>query len=131
MHCVHWTSETRPMAILLDRLRGLHKDTRPAILPDIDRILGAFPVHTQDVYTKPSSSASRSASATFELVEPLTERETQILRLLTTELSPQEIGEELVVSTATVRTHVSNIYQKLDTHSRFETVQRARELSLI
>jgi LuxR family maltose regulon positive regulatory protein len=63
--------------------------------------------------------------------EPLTERESQILQLLATELSPDEIGQKLFVSTSTVRTHTRNIYAKLDVHRRFEAVHRARELGLL
>ncbi len=120
-----------PMAVLLERLQGMHKDTLPAISTYIDRILGAFPAHTHAVHKTSASSTPRVPSGVSALVDPLTKREVQILRLLATELSPQEIGDELVVSTATVRTHISNIYQKLDTHSRFEAVHRASELSLI
>jgi LuxR family maltose regulon positive regulatory protein len=65
------------------------------------------------------------------LVEPLSPRETEVLRLLTTHLSHAEMAEELVVSVNTVRSHVKNIYSKLDAHSRMEAVERARELGLL
>ena len=47
------------------------------------------------------------------------------------ELTSTEIAERLVVSANTVRTHVQHIYQKLDVHSRYEAVVRARDLGLI
>jgi LuxR family maltose regulon positive regulatory protein len=65
------------------------------------------------------------------LVEPLSPRETEVLRLLTTHLSHAEIAEDLVVSVNTVRSHVKSIYGKLDVHSRLEAVERARELGLL
>jgi DNA-binding NarL/FixJ family response regulator len=65
------------------------------------------------------------------LVEPLTEREMDVLRLLDTALSRPEIARELQVSVNTVRTHVRRIYDKLDAHSRAEALARAVELGLL
>jgi LuxR family maltose regulon positive regulatory protein len=65
------------------------------------------------------------------LVEPLTEREMEVLRLLTTHLSSTQIAEELVVSVNTVRSHIKRIYGKLDVHSREDAVRRVRELGLL
>jgi LuxR family maltose regulon positive regulatory protein len=70
---------------------------------------------------------SRSPS----LSESLTECESRILRLLATDLSPKEMAGQVFVSVATVRTHIRNIYAKLDVHSRFEAVKRAKELGLL
>jgi len=65
------------------------------------------------------------------LVEPLTERELEVLRLLPSSLSSTEIAAHLVISVHTARTHIKSIYGKLDVHSRLEAVQRARELGLL
>jgi LuxR family maltose regulon positive regulatory protein len=65
------------------------------------------------------------------LVESLTKREHQILRLLTSQLSVDEIAAELVISPGTVRTHIKNLYSKLDVHSRFEAVQRGKAINLL
>ncbi len=65
------------------------------------------------------------------LVEPLTERELDVLRFLPTHLSSTEIAEELLISTHTARFHIKNIYGKLNVHSRADAVQRARELDLL
>jgi LuxR family maltose regulon positive regulatory protein len=65
------------------------------------------------------------------LVETLTEREMDVLRLLPTELSSTEIAEELCVAKSTVRTHVKNIYGKLNVHRRWEAVRRAQEAGLL
>ncbi|PZF87749.1 helix-turn-helix transcriptional regulator [Micromonospora deserti] len=65
------------------------------------------------------------------LDEPLTERELTILRYLQSILSNVEIASELSLSVNTVKTHVRNIYRKLDATRRREAVRRARELRLI
>jgi LuxR family maltose regulon positive regulatory protein len=65
------------------------------------------------------------------LVEPLSRRELEVLRLLATELSGPEIAQNLVISVTTVRSHTRSIYGKLDVHSRYEAVARARELGLL
>lgn len=65
------------------------------------------------------------------LDEPLTERELTILRYLQSILSNVEIASELSLSVNTVKTHVRNIYRKLDATRRREAVRRARELRLL
>ncbi|MFG1757945.1 LuxR C-terminal-related transcriptional regulator [Micromonospora echinofusca] len=72
--------------------------------------------------------AERGAAA---LDEPLTERELTILRYLQSILSNVEIAAELSLSVNTVKTHVRNIYRKLDATRRREAVRRARDLHLI
>jgi len=64
-------------------------------------------------------------------IEPLSERELEVLRLLRTPLSQREIADRLTVSVNTVRTHARHIYEKLDVHSRLEAVERAEELGLL
>jgi LuxR family maltose regulon positive regulatory protein len=65
------------------------------------------------------------------LVEPLSQRELEILRLLQTELSVPEIAGELVIAASTVRTHTKSIYSKLNVNNRRAAVKRAAELDLI
>ena len=65
------------------------------------------------------------------LVESLSQRELEILRLFKTELSGPEIARELVVALSTVRTHTKSIYSKLNVNSRRAAVKRAIELGLI
>jgi LuxR family maltose regulon positive regulatory protein len=81
--------------------------------------------------TKAGTPLAVSEGARPPLVEPLSVRESEVLRLLTTHLSHAEMAEELVVSVNTVRSHVKSIYSKLDVHSRMEAVRRARELGLL
>jgi len=65
------------------------------------------------------------------LVDPLTEREQDVLRMFTTELSGPEIARELGIALSTVRTHTKNIYNKLNVGNRRAAINRARELDLI
>ena len=69
--------------------------------------------------------------AKYKLVEPLSERELEVLRLLRTELNGPEIAHELIVSLSTVRTHTQNIYAKLGVNNRRAAVRRAVELDLL
>jgi LuxR family maltose regulon positive regulatory protein len=64
------------------------------------------------------------------LVEPLSERELDVLRLLRSELDGPDIARELVVSLNTMRTHTKNIYAKLGVGNRRAAVRRADELGL-
>jgi LuxR family maltose regulon positive regulatory protein len=65
------------------------------------------------------------------LVEPLSGQERRVLRLLAADLSYPQIAKELVVSLNTVKTHVKNIYSKLDVHSHEEASDLARQLHLV
>ncbi|MFC2030566.1 tetratricopeptide repeat protein [Chloroflexota bacterium] len=75
--------------------------------------------------------AEESTPATQPLIEPLSKRELQVLRLLGTELNGPEIARELVVSLNTMRTHTKNIYGKLGVNSRRAAVRCAEELELL
>jgi LuxR family maltose regulon positive regulatory protein len=68
---------------------------------------------------------------TQPLIEPLSERELEVLQLLADGLTNQEIAQALCVSVNTVKTHLKNIYGKLGVHSRREAAAKARELNLL
>jgi LuxR family maltose regulon positive regulatory protein len=76
----------------------------------------------------PSSHGSHSEAV---LIEPLSEREMQVLRLMDSALTNEEIGGELYVSVNTIRTHLRNIYAKLGVNRRGDAVRCAKELKLI
>jgi LuxR family maltose regulon positive regulatory protein len=65
------------------------------------------------------------------LIEPLSERERDVLRLLRSALNGPDIARELMVSLNTVRTHTKNIYTKLGVNSRRAAVLRAEQLDLV
>jgi DNA-binding NarL/FixJ family response regulator len=103
---------------LMDAVHSLHEGKtliRPALT---ERILRGL-------------QTSESSFASFETPEPLTERETEILRLLAGGYSNKEIGRALELSEGTVKNHVSNILAKLGVRDRTRAVLKAFELSLI
>ena len=65
------------------------------------------------------------------LREELSETELRVLRYLPSNLSAPEIASELYVSTSTIKTHLRQIYAKLDLHKRTQVVERARALGLL
>jgi LuxR family maltose regulon positive regulatory protein len=99
------------------------------ILPNYTgRLLSAFEAERKglDVESPPSAEPASSS-----LIEALSQRELDILRLFKTELSGPEIAQELVIALSTVRTHTKSIYSKLNVNSRRGAVKRAIELGLI
>jgi LuxR family maltose regulon positive regulatory protein len=77
------------------------------------------------------ASGPAPAPSPQPLREPLTDSETRILRYLPTNLSAQEIANEVYLSWNTVRTHMRHLYAKLDVHRRHDAVERARALGLL
>ena len=68
---------------------------------------------------------------TQRLLEPLSDRELEVLRLLASELSGPDIASHLYVSVNTLRTHTKHIFSKLDVNTRRAAVRRATELGLL
>lgn len=64
-------------------------------------------------------------------VETWTPREVQILALIAQGCTNDEIADELVISRSTVKTHINNVYRKLEVRNRVEAVARARALNLV
>jgi LuxR family maltose regulon positive regulatory protein len=90
---------------------------------------GAAGRHAQRVLAA-ASARTAAAPAGPRLVDELSARELDVLRLLRSELSGPEIARELLVSLNTMRTHTKNIYTKLGVTNRREAVRRAAELGL-
>ena len=78
-----------------------------------------------------ASGPEHSSPSEQALIEPLSERELDVLRLLGTELDGPAIARELMVSLNTMRTHTKNIYAKLAVTNRRAAVRRAAELNLL
>jgi len=89
-----------------------------------DRLLVAF---TQPMVAPKSAFIHQKS----DMIEPLSERELEVLKLLRSELSGPEIAQQLIVSLNTVRTHTQNIYTKLGVNNRRAAVRRAEELDLL
>ncbi|MEV4756394.1 LuxR C-terminal-related transcriptional regulator [Micromonospora sp. NPDC049559] len=101
-------------------LLAAHLDSGTAHWPTLSQLVEAS-----------GERAGPAGGASPLLGEPLTERELTILRYLQSILSNVEIASELSLSVNTVKTHVRNIYRKLDATRRREAVRRARELRLL
>jgi len=88
-----------------------------------------------DVPGQPQSSAlgprSRQAVNPQPLVEPLSDRELEVLELIAEGLSNPEIAARLYLSPNTVKVHARNIFGKLGVHSRTQALVRAQELRLL
>jgi LuxR family maltose regulon positive regulatory protein len=116
-----FVDEGLPMAHLLFEAKNR------GIAPDyLNNLLSAFPTSSN-----PSAAPSTIESSKAEMVEPLTSRELEVLRLIAQGLSNREIGERLFIAVSTVKGHNQNIYSKLQVHRRTEAVARARELELL
>jgi LuxR family maltose regulon positive regulatory protein len=99
------------------------------ILPNYtSKLLSAFEVEDQGLDEETPPSAAPVSSS---LIEALSQRELDLLRLFKTELSGPEIAQELVIALSTVRTHTKSIYNKLNVNSRRAAVKKAIELGLI
>ena len=102
-------------------LKRLSNDVRdqPQIAGYVTRILSAF------------EPAARKPKQVDGLVEPLTEREMEVLRSISEGCSNPEIAGRLFISPNTLKAHSQNIFMKLNVHNRLQAVNRARELGLI
>jgi LuxR family maltose regulon positive regulatory protein len=110
-----------PMAALLQEAAR-----RGIAVEYANKLLAAFDASGYRDVGKPSPLPSAPS-----LLEPLTERELEVLRLLATRLSGPEIAERLVISLSTLRSHTKSIYGKLNVHRRADAVECAEELGLI
>jgi LuxR family maltose regulon positive regulatory protein len=81
--------------------------------------------------TEPRPSTSEAVGRRDLLVEPLTERELEVLRYLPSSLTTTEMAEHLFISVNTVRSHIRSIYSKLGVHSRHEAIACAEQLGLL
>jgi LuxR family maltose regulon positive regulatory protein len=92
---------------------------------------GVAPEYVGQLLAAIRTEESAPPSDVPQLVEPLSERELQVLRLIVTGLSNQQIAEELVLAVSTIKWHINNLYSKLGVGSRTQAIARARELDLI
>ena len=93
----------------------------------VARLLSAFPTDAEDK----ESITTKDATSQQPLIEPLTDQELSILKLMAAGLSHSEIASELYLSLNTVKWHSTNIYGKLGVHRRAHAVARARELEIL
>ncbi len=129
-----FTAEGGILNGLLENARQVTSDLRQAEF--IDTVLASIykeesTLSLAGVQRAPPAEPLKRSPQNRALVEPLTERELEVLRLIGEGLSNAEIARKLFLSTNTLKAHTQNIYSKLDVHSRVQVVNRARELGLI
>ncbi len=116
-----FVDEGPPMA------RLLYEALARGIAPEYTRrLLAAFPMPEPEQAGPPNKQAPES-----DLLEPLSDRELEVLQLIAEGLTNPEIASRLFLSLHTVKTHARNIYGKLGAHNRTQAVARARALGIL
>jgi len=116
-----FVDESTPMA------RLLYQAAERGILPEYTgKLLAAFP----EIELSPVE-LRQAQEPRPELIEPLSDREIEILELIAEGLTNREIAQRLVISPGTVKVHTSNIYGKLGVHNRTQAVARSRALGIL
>jgi LuxR family maltose regulon positive regulatory protein len=116
-----FVDEGPPMARLLNEVQNLR------IAPHyVHRLLAVF-------LTKESERTEllKRGSPETELIDPLSERELEVLQLLNTELTGSEIAQELVIALSTFQSHTKSIYSKLNVNNRRAAVLKAESLHIL
>jgi LuxR family maltose regulon positive regulatory protein len=111
--------EGAPLLALLSQVSKTH----PHLHGYVQQLLAQSPVAP--------ASPDQQPARKQPLVEPLSERELEVLHLMAAGASNEEIAEQLVIATGTVKRHVSNILAKLAVSNRTQAVARARQLDLL
>ena len=116
-----FVDEGPPMA------RLLYEALSHEIAPDyVQRLLMSFPVEETE-----KTNASQPHGPDSELIEPLSEREIEVLQLISQGLSNREVGDRLYLTLNTVKAHSRTIYSKLGVNNRTQAVSKARALGII
>jgi LuxR family maltose regulon positive regulatory protein len=121
-----FVDEGAPMARLLQAAQ-----TRGIAPEYVERILAAF---AEDEGARMNDEGAAAPPPSFIpqlLVEPLSPRELEVLRLLADGSSNSEIAQRLIISLGTTKKHIANIFGKLEAQSRTQAIARARALKLL
>jgi LuxR family maltose regulon positive regulatory protein len=121
---------------ILDAGGALVKPLRQAIMEGIQpafarKLLADLAEEERRRATTAHVPGASEAPDTSRSVEPLTDRERQVLRLLAAGLSSNEVADELVISVSTARSYIKSLYGKLDAHSREEAIERGLKYGLL
>jgi LuxR family maltose regulon positive regulatory protein len=121
-----FVDEGPPLARLLYEIakRGVSPET-------VRRLLAAFESDAQTPRPGALSSAPSSVVPLSPLVEPLSDRELEVLQLVAEGLTNREVAQRLFISLRTVKWHTSNIYGKLGVKNRTQAVAKARALGIL
>jgi LuxR family maltose regulon positive regulatory protein len=125
-----FVDEGAAMARLLSHLRDREWEQGPT--PYLDTLLTAFsPERTTPPLLSPGPGLHKGSIREQPLIEPLSERELEVLQLIARGDSNQEIADRLVITLDTVKRHVTHIFGKLGVHNRVQAVAKARTLGLL
>jgi LuxR family maltose regulon positive regulatory protein len=122
-----FVDEGLPIAALLSQLREQQHKQQPT--PYLDTLLRAFPQYSKR--DKHSLLQAQVPPKIQLLLDPLSEREQQVLQLLAKGASNQDIAQELVIAYYTVKRHISHIFSKLGVQNRIQAVKQAQKLGLL
>jgi LuxR family maltose regulon positive regulatory protein len=120
-----FVDEGEAMQLLICDFRLMNATRAHPLLGYVDRLLDFFPEAVED------RLQSKIANQKPKMIEPLTERELEILRLIAEGHSNAEISQRLYLALSTVKGHNLRIFNKLQAQNRTEAVARARELGLL
>jgi LuxR family maltose regulon positive regulatory protein len=129
-----FVDEGEPLAeLLLELLKQKGKrweSEKPELLQYVVRLKEVFGP-SGPVPTVKTSAPGGEPLPWWYVEDPLSDRELEVLQHVARGLSNQEIADKLFLSAGTVKRHMSNIYQKLDVHSRTQAIERARTLQIM
>jgi LuxR family maltose regulon positive regulatory protein len=123
-----FVDEGEPMRLLLLDYQAMIKKR---IGDKVENVPLRLLIYTDKLLAAFSQPAIPKQAKAGLLAEPLSERELDILRLIATGRSNQEIAEILVIAVSTVKSHINNLYGKLGTNRRTEAIAMAHELGLL
>lgn len=117
-------------------VRAVHAGARGYVVKDVDttelvRAIRAISAGDSAFDSRSAAVVVRSMSGRADVHQQLTDRELEVLRLLATGLSNNQIGDQLYISATTAKFHVSNIMRKLEVSRRAEAVYAASKRGLI
>ncbi|MBW4438456.1 MAG: hypothetical protein KME04_15050 [Pleurocapsa minor GSE-CHR-MK-17-07R] len=121
-----FADEGHAVAVLLEKVAEVQRRGQPVLPVSADYV--ARLLATMGKATVPPSPRRVT---TGHVADALSPRELEVLRLLADGLESNEIAERLVIAVDTARTHIKNIYSKLDVHSRWEAIKHAEAYHLL
>lgn len=115
----------------LEDSRRVFLEAGPTVADLVRRARRAAPDFADRLLDDFAAETRRRTISDQPLIEPLTAREIEVLRLIATGLRNKEIADHLCLSVGTVKRHISNINGKLGTNNRTQAIARARELHIL
>jgi LuxR family maltose regulon positive regulatory protein len=126
-----FVNEGNAVAVLLTEVLSAQRQGKLAPSRQVSPVYAGRLLRLLEGETRPEPVGARDSGGAQPLVEPLSEREREVLQRVAAGVSNRELAEEFVVSVGTIKTHLNNIYGKLNVHSRTQAIARARELHLL